>query len=138
MAGSGSASSSSQRREEGKRESIDERGREQAAPVNRRKVHHLPSKAEIDAHNSCHLPYRPWCRACVAGRKPNWPHVTGVQPRPEEAVPEVHMDYCFLRNTEAAVAVPTLVLKDKATHAVAAHTGPYKGGDSEWVVDQVC
>ena len=48
------------------------------------------------------------------------------------------MDYCFLRNREGAEAVPTLVLKDKDTGALAAHAVPYKGGDSEWVVDQVC
>ena len=48
------------------------------------------------------------------------------------------MDYCFLRNREGQETVATLVLKDKANGAFAAHIAPYKGGDSDWVVDQVC
>ena len=28
----------------------------------------LPSKAEVEAHNVSHLPFRSWCSACVRGR----------------------------------------------------------------------
>lgn len=33
-----------------------------------------PSKAEKDAHEATHLPFRIWCPACVNGRGDNPPH----------------------------------------------------------------
>ena len=35
--------------------------------------------AEVALHNLTHLPYRKWCRWCVAARRPNTPHL-GLQP----------------------------------------------------------
>ena len=41
-------------------------------PKRRRELHE-PSREAREKHElSGHIPYRPWCRACVAGRKPNW------------------------------------------------------------------
>ena len=42
-------------------------------------------------------------------------------------MPEVHMDYCFLRNKEGEEALPVIVLKDRDSRALAAHGVPYKG-----------
>ena len=61
-----------------------------------RKLHHLPSTVEQELHNRTHVPYRPWCPHCVSGRKVNWSH-TAEQPRTSNAVPEVHLDYCFFQ-----------------------------------------
>ena len=36
-----------------------------------RQVHNLPSRAVQERHRCTHLPFRPWCRACVRARKPN-------------------------------------------------------------------
>ena len=35
----------------------------------------VPSPAEVAKHNLTHLPYKRWCRFCVAARCPNLPHV---------------------------------------------------------------
>ena len=32
----------------------------------------LPSKAEAEAHNVSHLPFRSWCSACVRGVDFHW------------------------------------------------------------------
>ena len=33
-----------------------------------------PTRAEIEAHQATHLPFRSWCKHCVAGRSDNPPH----------------------------------------------------------------
>ena len=48
-----------------------EHGRREAARMNDPK---LPSKAEVEAHNLTHLPYRNWCKHCVRGRGKDLPH----------------------------------------------------------------
>ncbi len=101
----------------------EEMGDEPAAdtePISR-KVHHLPSKAAQRKHELTHIPFRPWCRVCVAARKPNWSH---------------WVDHCFFRNRPGEDSVPTLVMKDRESLALAAHVVPYKGGDNEWTVKQ--
>ena len=35
----------------------------------------VPSPAEVARHNLTHLPYKRWCRFCVAARCPNLPHL---------------------------------------------------------------
>ena len=101
-----------------------------------RRTSPMPSKEEQLAHERTHLPYRSWCRACVAGRKPNWGHAT--RPLGPRGRPEVHMDYCFPRDSEGGVHAPTVVIKDRDTKAIAAHVIPFKGGDQEYAVQQAC
>ena len=57
-----------------------------------------PTQAEVDLHNLTHLPYRRWCRFCVAARRPNSPHL-GLPPFSRE-IPLIVFDYCFLRNIQ--------------------------------------
>ena len=111
------------------------RGEGDAEPVCRQ-VHHLPSLEAQQRHRKTHLPYRPWCRACVAARKPNWPHLRS-EPRSPDAIPEVHLDYCYMRNNRGSEALPVVVLKERDSRALAAHAMPYKGGDTEWTVKQI-
>ena len=47
----------------------------------------LPSKAEVEAHELTHLPYRNWCRHCVAARGRELSHHAHDK---DHAVPEVH------------------------------------------------
>ena len=54
-----------------------------------------PTKAEREAHEPTHLPFRSWCAECIAGRRDNPPHTT--RPEEERTVPEVSLDYCFIR-----------------------------------------
>ena len=42
-----------------------------------------PTKEMIDEHNISHIPFRPWCKACVGGKA-------------ENLVPRVRLDYAFL------------------------------------------
>ena len=103
-----------------------------------RRTHSLPSVAEQRLHRLTHVPYRPWCAECVAGRKANWPHLSGSseEERDAQSLPEVHMDYCFLRDEPKSESVPVIVLKDRDSRALSAHVVPYKGGDLEWAVLQ--
>ena len=34
-----------------------------------------PSRAEVEAHEATHLPFRIWCEECVAGRRDNPAHL---------------------------------------------------------------
>ena len=106
-----------------------------AKPV-ARKMCHLPSVAEQKLHRLTHTPYRPWCPECVAGRKANYGHRSEVSVRDELSLPEIHLDYCFLRNEPKGESTPVLVVKDRDSKALAAHVVPYKGGDLEWAVLQ--
>ena len=53
----------------------------------------LPSKAEVEAHNLTHIPYRNWCPVCVAARRKNNPHYANREEK--RAVPLLVADYCF-------------------------------------------
>ena len=52
----------------------------------------LPKKAEVQAHEMTHLPFRNWCRHCVSGRGMERPH---RQVQGERTLPEFHFDFCF-------------------------------------------
>ena len=53
-----------------------------------------PTQEEIDSHLPNHLPYRSWCRACVAGRgKNDWHRELELE---DKAVAEIVCDYCFM------------------------------------------
>ena len=116
---------------------IFEEGLEEAVdPMSRRQVAR-PSVKEIRDHRTTHLPFRDWCLECVAGRAKDWPHQTKEADGPL-SVPEIHMDYCFLRNRKGEDYQPVLVGKDRESKLFFAHVVPCKGGDTEWVVKQIC
>ena len=103
----------------------------------RRKEQKSPSKAEWDMHFKTHIPFRSWCPICVPGRKPNWGHYVVPNGDRSRTCPEIHFDYCFFREKPAALAAPTLVIKDRESRALAAHVVPYKGASVEWLVQQI-
>ena len=72
----------------------------------------MPSEDEIEEHNLTHLPYRSWCVHCVRGRGEATPH--RMMERDEDAVPELHLDYCFLGKKHEE-AQPVLVARDRDT-----------------------
>ena len=51
-----------------------------------------PTLAEIARHCVAHVPYAPWCRFCVAGRRNNTPHRRISEDR---HVPMLSADYGF-------------------------------------------
>ena len=53
-------------------------------------------------------------------------------------VPEVHLDYCFPRDSIGGDYVAVLVARDRETKMTLAHVVPGKGADQEWVAEQLC
>ena len=69
-----------------------------------------PTPEMVAAHEVSHLPYRSWCRACVAGRGRAFQHKASTQ---ESTVPIVSMDYlCFNERADGS-GLPTVVLRDR-------------------------
>ena len=77
-----------------------------------------PTAAERAAHEPTHLPYRSWCDDCVAGRRDNPPR-RAVECE-ENSVPEVMMDYCFVRRDDETEVITVLVLKERPKRAIQA------------------
>ena len=69
-----------------------------------------PSKAQLDAHNLTHWPYRSWCPHCVAARRQNSPHLRSTSAT-RRTVPLLVADYCFVRDNEDKVLATVLVAK---------------------------
>ena len=51
-----------------------EESEEQARTPKTRRSPKAPTKAEREAHDATHLPYRAWCHHCVRGRGAKKPH----------------------------------------------------------------
>ena len=75
-----------------------------------------PSVADWEAHQATHLPFRVWCHNCVRGRRDNAPHRS--VPAEVREVPEVGMDYCFLRRAESDDKITVLLQKDRDSRAM--------------------
>ena len=87
-----------------------------------------PSKAEREAHEATHLPFRSWCSACVQGRADNPPHRRlPARPGDEQRLPEVHIDYAFLRRVGSESLAKLVVMKVHPSRAVRAWVVPSKG-----------
>ena len=55
-----------------------------------------PSPEEIALHWLTHIPYRSWCKWCVAAKRANSPHC--AMPASSRDVPLFVVDYCYLRD----------------------------------------
>ena len=88
-----------------------------------------PSKAEWLAHQATHLPYRSWCQECVAGRRDNPGHRR--VPAEERLVPEVMLDYAFVRTDDERETLTILVVKDRESRAIRASVMTMKGACNE-------
>ena len=96
-----------------------------------------PSEEEVRVRRVTHVPFRDWCPDCVAGRDKDWQH----QSRNSQetlTVPEVHLDCCFIREAAGKDFSVVPEVKDRETKLILAHIVPFKGGDTEWVSEQVC
>ena len=67
---------------------------------------YTPTKAEIEAHEVTHLPYRNWCAHCVAGKGVSSPHVHGDAA--ERIGITISLDYCFMGD-EAKEGTPPVL-----------------------------
>ena len=95
-----------------------------------------PTAQEVEVHEKSHLPFRSWCRVCMAARGVSDPH-RRRRDKDEYQVPMVSLDYAFLRNKPKDPCAVVLVGKDRDSGALMAHIVPMKGAETEWVVKQV-
>ena len=87
-----------------------------------------PTRAEREAHEATHLPYRSWCEECVRGRANNPQHRRRAPGAEEEhRLPEVHLDYAFLRRADSEVLAKLVVLNALPSRAMQAWVVPCKG-----------
>jgi hypothetical protein len=84
-----------------------------------------PTRQEVEQHEATHLPYRSWCPVCIAGRRENAPRKSLSEE--ERSVPEVGMDYCFIRRAIETETATALVVKDRISRAIRAHVLGFKG-----------
>ena len=96
---------------------------------------HAPTKAEREAHEATHLPFRSWCPFCIAGRRDNPGHVK--RPEEERTVPEVALDYAFVRRQEEDDTLTVLVAKDRDSRALRAWVMRHKGASEEEAVERI-
>ena len=90
-----------------------------------------PTESEKREHEVTHMPFRSWCPACVQARAADWPHK--VQVDKEHRYPEIHLDYCFLREAPGMRSAVILVGKERQAKMMLSHMVPYKGAGTEWV-----
>ena len=89
-----------------------------------------PSPKEIAIHNLTHMPYRSWCRHCVAARRPNSHHRSLPSAR---SIPLLVADYCFLGDSDDSTKVTVLVACLYPSRSILATVVPAKGPDSQAV-----
>ena len=86
-----------------------------------------PTAAEEARHRLTHLPYRRWCRFCVAARMLNTPH-RKLPPFSRE-IPLIVFDYCFIKSQDDPKFLTVLVGKLYPFKAIFAVACPKKGPD---------
>ena len=115
-----------------------------ASDVYKRQVE-TPSAEQWRLHwTGGHVPYRPWCPACVAGRgRTEYHRQLAIDRRDEK--PTVVMDYAFFskkgeirtEDAEGKAAVKVVVVKDRKAKAVSHLTVPSKGANNPYNVAKV-
>ena len=83
-----------------------------------------PTLKERQEHERTHIPYRSWCRHCVAARASNPAHrgrrfATAVEE--DKDMEQVSYDCCFMRDQPGSESAKILVSKYRATRMVSAH-----------------
>ena len=103
----------------------DDEAEEEAVPCRPARDPRAPTAAERVAHEATHLPFRVWCPCCVAGRRDNPPHrrVDGSA----NEVPEILLDYCFVRRHGEEESLTILLLKGRASRSLRAWAMRRKG-----------
>ena len=113
-----------------------------------------PTEWERLVHDLTHIPYRPWCRHCVAGRGKSRYHRRHLEDRRGE-VPVISMDYGALgpretiehvnyaedggdgeQETAHDQLVRFVAVKDRVSKAVASVSIPSKGSSDTYVRDK--
>ena len=106
-----------------------------------------PTKAEREAHDVSHVPFRSWCADCVSGRGVETPHsaTTNVE---EDAAPLISGDYGFVNDERQQGGGASssssgsnnrvlLGLHDSRTGSVKSMIVPHKGAAYPWIAKKV-
>ena len=99
-----------------------------------------PTQKMIDDHEIGHIPFRPWCAACVRGRGKSMAHTT-CKDKSENMVPVVSVDYGFFGTEEGSKVqeigsskLPILVMKDRSSKAIWSNPVPCKGTEDPYAL----
>ena len=118
----------------------------------------MPSKEMVAEHRRTHIPFRPWCWACVWGKGKKRPSLRLAGDYAEGIVARIRMDYAKLTenddddaedkadegNVEAEVegsdehSQTMLVMQESQCGSVWSYGVEHKGGSESWVVHQIC
>ena len=86
------------------------------------------SKAEREAHERTHTPFRTWCKYCMRGRGQNQHHRTNKEEEETGKVPRVSLDYMFMsQEDEKASKNPVILMKNEGTGELYARAVGQKG-----------
>ena len=110
-----------------------------------------PTQAERDEHDLTHIPYRPWCWACVFGKAKSRPSLKICGGYSECRQARVRMDYGHLTEdvedtsgehgeeevSKAGGSLTMLVMKESQHKSVWAYPVERKGAAEEWVSQQL-
>lgn len=94
----------------------------------------VPSAVERELHELTHLPFAPWCEACVRGRGKDMPH-RKVEPAERRLMPMVCLDWFIAASSDeqgqrVEGATDVLLLTDAETGYVAAIPAKSKSAES--------
>ena len=87
-----------------------------------------PSATEVALHCLTHLPFKKWCRWCMAARAANLPHRS--LPPYSRAIQLFVLDYCFIKHAEDPEFLTVLVGRIYPSRAMFACPAQKKGADS--------
>ena len=86
-----------------------------------------PTAAEIAKHSLTHLPYKRWCKFCVAARMLNAPHFT--RPPFSRTSPLLVLDYAFVKHAGDDAWLTVLVGRVYPSRALFAVPRDQRGPD---------
>ena len=98
-----------------------------------------PSASDVERHGLTHLPYRPWCSACVRAKAREDGHFRGAGQDEDEdgdGLPIVSFDYQELNENEEKPQ-KVIIGKDEATGNLIAHYVLCKGLTDDWVIRRI-
>ncbi len=96
-----------------------------------------PTKKEIELHDLTHLPFRGWCKWCIAGRSPNAQHSTRSKEEISESpIPKIGFDYFYLNEEDRkAKRNPCIAMANESNGALCTLPTGSKGVQwCEWVI----
>ena len=99
-----------------------------------------PTREERARHELTHLPFRTWCRHCVAGKAADDPHERG-EPEEEGGLPKSSIDYGSIKLADEDGGRTVIIYKAKPKGAVGAKCVAAKGREdprtTPWIVEQL-